>query len=106
MRTQRKHFPVGVVRECKQWSLYADADEWQWDFAWKDPASGRLTQYNARASVAQNPKLSEDDFATHVRAPAIACIEREIHRKCGMDYAIANQYPLQLPRVGVVARFV
>jgi hypothetical protein len=104
MRIPRKHLPPGAVREVKQWSLDTGTDEWFWDFAWRDPASGRLVQYNARASVAY-PGPSEADFVERVRAPAIACIERDIHRKCGVAYALANQHHLSLPR-GVVARFV
>jgi hypothetical protein len=98
MRTPRDHFPPGAVREC------LDAgDVVRWDFAWRDPASGRVTQCNVLALSA--PELSEDDFATRVREPAIACIEREAHRKCGMRYAMANQYHLSLPR-GVPGKFV
>lgn len=102
MRAPRQHFPPGAVRELRTFDLEI-GDVVRWDFAWRDPASGHVTQYSALAFAA--PELSEDDFATHVREPAIACIEREVHRKCGMRYAMANQYHLSLPR-GVPGRFV
>jgi hypothetical protein len=103
-KTPRKPFPPGVVRECQQYTIDEPYDVWSWDFAWRDPASGRLTQYNALAYAM--PEMSETEFAERVRAPAVACIEREIHRKCGMAYAIANQFPLSLPLTAIKARFV
>lgn len=101
MRIPRKPFPKGAVRECSAYDYCGEA--FRWDFAWRDPASGRVTQFNVIALAA--PELSEADFAERVRKPALACIEREIHRKCGMDYAIKNQYHLSLPR-GATARMV
>lgn len=102
MRAPRKHFPPGAVRECQQYTLDGP-DVWRWDFAWRDPASGRVSQYNTLAFVKAG--MSDEDFAARVREPAIACIEREVHRKCGMAYALANQYQLSLPR-NVPARYI
>jgi hypothetical protein len=102
MRAPSKHFPPGVVRECRAFD-FEFGDYWRWDFAWRDPASGRIMQYNCVTYA--DDALPEADFAERVRAPALARIEREIHRKCGMAYALANQYPLSLPR-GIPARFV
>ena len=103
MRAPRKHFPPGAVREMQHYSI-DDPYAWRWDFAWQDPASGHVTQYGVDARA--EPDMPEADFAERVRGPAIACLEREVHRKCGMDYAVANQYPLSLPRTGCVGRFV
>jgi hypothetical protein len=103
MKTPPKHFPRGACRECQQYTLDGP-DVWRWDFAWRDPASGRVTQYNVMAFA--DASMDEETFAKHVRHPALACIEREIHRKCGMRYALANQYQLSLPRCAAVARFV
>jgi len=94
-RAPRKHFPPGAVREVKQFTVDCD-EEYRWDFAWRDPASGRVVQFNVRAYAPHS--MSEADFAAMVREPALACIEREVHRKCGMDYAMANRYQLALPR--------
>jgi hypothetical protein len=102
MKIPRKPFPPGAVRECQQFSI-DPPDVYRWDFAWRDPASGKVWQYSTQAMVM--PGMSEADFAEQVRAPAIACLERQVHRKCGMDYAMKNQYPLELPR-NVPGRFV
>lgn len=103
LHMKRKRFPPGAVRECMQFTLDGP-DVFRWDFAWRDPASGRVTHYYVEAQA--EPDMPEADFAERVREPAVACIERQIHRKCGMDYAVANQYPLSLPRTINVARFV
>lgn len=99
MRTPPKPFPEGTLRECEQWS--PDLEEYmtvRWDFAFKDPASGRWQQYSTCAMY--NPKIvkTHEAFNEMVRAPAVACLARMIHRKCGMDQAVAHQALLDLPR--------
>jgi len=57
------------------------------------------------ATAYADEKMLTADVDQRIAEPAIKCLERMIHRKCGMDEAIKNQIPLTLPR-GVPARFV
>lgn len=99
MRIPRKSFPPGVVREVRQYAAAYDfAIVIRWDFAYRDPASGAWMQVGADAMIAKD--VPDSDVERFVREPAVACLEREIHRKCGMAYALANRIPLELPRHG------
>lgn len=106
MRIPHKHFPAGAVRETRQWTpdigdrLHVQL---RYDFRFRDPVSGADLLYYATAWA--DERMSTRDIDERVAEPAIACLERMVHRKCGMDEAIKNQIPLTLPSA-VPARFV
>lgn len=104
LRRARKHFPAGVVRETQQWNPEPGMIEWRYDFRFRDPATGADLLYYA-TTWADDVKMSVAERDERIAEPAIATLERMVHRKCGMDEAIKNQIPLALPR-DVPARFV
>lgn len=93
----------GHVRECKQWDVYTGVDHWRWDFAFTDPASGRVRQYSVIGTSV--PSFNDEQFAEQVRAPSIACLARSLHQQCGIRKALANEHSLRLPR-SMLARYV
>lgn len=104
MRIPRKHFPAGAVRETRQWTYQGDfLVQLRYDFRFRDPASGADLLYYVTAWA--DEKMSTIDVDQRIAEPAIACLERMVHRKCGMDEAIKNQIPLTLPHT-VEGRFV
>jgi hypothetical protein len=99
-RRAERSLLAGHVREVKQFNL-GGPDVFRWDFAYRDPASGRMVQYTTQVYVEAN----EPHFDERVREPAIACLAMMIQRKCGIKEALANQRQLELPR-NVPGRFV
>lgn len=100
----RKHFPKGVVRETRQWSPgFDDTVLIRYDFAFVDPASGARAQLCSECYIRKD--MTEAEVNEMVLGPALAVLERMIHRKCGMDQALAHYIPLDLPRT-VPARYV
>jgi hypothetical protein len=92
----------GKIRESMQWSL-DDHNTVRYDFAFRDPASGRVTQYGCDAHFRY--EMSEDQHREMVFEPCLARIAMMIQMKCGIARAIENQIPLSLPR-DVRARYI
>jgi len=96
----------GRIRETKQWCPEFDAGVvvYRYDFAFKDPASGRYQQYATELWCADDELITEVRDERLVETYRVA-IARLIQQKCGIREAIANQHQLALPR-GVEARYV
>ena len=90
-----------TVRECQQRTIEGP-EIWRWDFAWRDPASGRVTQYCVQSYLADG---APDAHLREARKIAKIKIIREIQHKCGLREALQNQYSLSLPR-GMRARYI
>jgi hypothetical protein len=102
-RARKQHLLKGKVREVRQWHLEGQPVEYRYDFAWRDPASGLVSQYCSMTYV--DDLMSEAERDERIVPACVAQITREIERACGMEYALKNQYQLSLPR-GVPGRYV
>jgi hypothetical protein len=90
------------VREVVQFSIADDCVPVRYDFAYRDPASGRRVQWCVE--VLENKDIpSERD--QRIIPPVKACIAKHLRSKCGIDLAVANQLELELPRT-TPGRFV
>lgn len=98
----RKTFKDLVVREALQFSI-EDRQLVRYDFAYKDPASGRLVQWCVETIT--DACMSTQERDERIVPPCKANIARHLRLKCGIDLAIANQIPLDLPRTAE-ARYV
>jgi hypothetical protein len=94
---------TGHVRECKQWSC-EDLNFVQYDFAYRDPASGRHAQYCVRATY--EDWMTDEQMDKMVAEPALACLAMMLQRKCGIREALTHKIPLSLPLTAIKARFV
>jgi hypothetical protein len=89
----------GKVRASAQWSpLDPDGQVVRFDFAFRDPASGRLRQYCVEMWL--DPEMSLDD--PRIVEPVVASIARALEAQCGVKVATENRIPLSFPKLANV----
>jgi hypothetical protein len=96
-KAQPDELLAGQLRESQQYQIYdPEGVHYRWDFAYKDPASGKLWQYGCDALVTE--PMSDEEFKERIFKPARARIASMLRSKCGIPAALAHQVWLPTAR--------
>lgn len=90
------------LRELEYYNIEEGGKHIRHDFAWRDPASGRLRQYCVDSRL---DELITETARQSVRETARGLIAGILESQCGVERALANQYQLGIPRATTV-RFI